>query len=67
MNLVIDRFESEWVVLGWNGKTFSFPRALLLKRARNGDVVRITCEVDREATQARKQCIRELADELFRD
>ncbi|HHY38261.1 MAG TPA: hypothetical protein GX507_04975 [Clostridia bacterium] len=27
MALIIDRFESNWAILEWDGKTFSLPRA----------------------------------------
>lgn len=67
MSVTIDRFEFDWAVLEWNGKTFNFPRALLPKAAREGDVLKISCEIDQEATEARRRCIRELEDELFRD
>lgn len=67
MNPIIDRLESDWAVLEWDGKTFNFPRALLPKGAREGDVVRISCEIDREATDARRRRVKELEDQLFRD
>lgn len=63
--LVIDRFEGEWAVLEYEGKTFNLPRSLLPKDAGEGSVVRISVTVDKEATDARAKAIERLAGELF--
>ncbi|MEW6546492.1 MAG: DUF3006 domain-containing protein [Bacillota bacterium] len=64
--LVVDRFEGEWVVLEWKGRTFSVPRGLLPEGAREGDCLRWHLEVDGEATAARRRQVRNLLDQLER-
>ncbi|MFZ5767373.1 MAG: DUF3006 domain-containing protein, partial [Bacillota bacterium] len=54
----MDRFEGEWVVLEWKGRTFSVPRGLLPEGAREGDCLRWHLEVDGEATAARRRHVR---------
>lgn len=66
MALIIDRFESEWAVIEWNDKSFNFPKALVPKEAREGDVVNIVCEIDKAETEGRQRRIKDLEDELFR-
>lgn len=63
--LIIDRFEGEWAVVEYEGKTFNLPRSLLPEEAGEGSVVRISVTVDQEATKARGKTIEKLADELF--
>ncbi len=43
--VIIDRFEGESAVLEFQGKIFSFPRALLPAIAREGDVLKISADV----------------------
>jgi len=71
--LIIDRFEGDWAVLEWTGPnkhdpvTFNVPRALLPQQAREGDVLAADFTVDRHATDERRQRIKSLEEELFRD
>lgn len=63
--LIIDRFESQWAVLEISaGKTFDFPRDLLPKGAKEGDVLTFDINIDREATEKRKSNIKGLIDDL---
>lgn len=62
--LVVDRFEGEWAVLEWEGRTFTVPRGLLPEGVREGDCLRWTVEVDRAATAARRDRVRALLEEL---
>lgn len=62
---IIDRFEEDWAVLEYESKTYNVPRALLPEDAKEGDVLRISLEIDREETLKRKKAIKKLEDELF--
>ncbi|AZF90261.1 MAG: hypothetical protein BPH100C_200 [Phage 5P_2] len=65
--LIIDRFEGEWAVIEYGRKTFNFPKTLLPKKAKEGDVITISISIDREATAKRERNIEKLADQLFED
>ncbi|MGB9793044.1 MAG: DUF3006 domain-containing protein [Thermacetogeniaceae bacterium] len=65
--LVIDRFEGEWAVVEYKGRTFNLPRSLLPREVGEGSVIRISVTVDQEATKAREKTIERLADELFEE
>jgi len=76
--LIIDRIEEDHAVLEWtppgsSGQraaspvTFDVPRALLPPEAREGDVLNASFAVDADTTAARRDRIRKLEDELFRD
>jgi hypothetical protein len=62
---IIDRFEEDWAVLEYEGKTFDVPRALLPDNAKEGDMLRISLDIDLEETLKRKEAIKKLEDELF--
>lgn len=64
--LIVDRFEGEWAVLEFEGKCFNFPRKLLPKEAREGDVLTVALNVSPEETEQRKKRIRELETRLFK-
>ncbi|GAW94350.1 DUF3006 domain-containing protein [Calderihabitans maritimus] len=63
--LVIDRFEGDMAVIEYNGKTFDLPRSLLPEEAKEGDVLKISIEIDKEETEKRRKKIEKLMDELF--
>lgn len=65
--LIIDRFEGDWAVIEDGARSFNIPRRLVPAGASEGDVILIRVAVDREATGARKDRIRGLAEDLFRD
>lgn len=65
--IILDRFEGEWAVLEWDGKTFSFPRVLLPRDCREGDVLQVSCSVDPNETSRRREKVKKLEDELFRN
>lgn len=62
--LIVDRFEGEWAVLEWEGRTFPVPRNLLPEGAREGDCLRWTLEVDPAATTARRRRVKALLEQL---
>lgn len=67
MQMIIDRFEGEIVVLEYEGRTFDLPRVFLPKEAREGDVVILEATLDPEDTDKQSQKINLLMDELFED
>ena len=66
MTIIVDRFEGSFAVVEYGGTTFNLPRALLPKETKEGDVLRITIEVDHAATADRRRRIAEKEDRLFR-
>lgn len=66
MKFTIDRFEGNFAVVELeDGKFADVPKIALPKEARESDI--ITLYVDREATEKRRQEIRELENSLFTD
>jgi len=63
--VIIDRFEEDWAVLEYKGIVFNVPRALLPDDAKEGDVINIILEINRQETHKRREIIRKLEDELF--
>lgn len=63
--LVIDRFEGEWAVIEYRGLNFEVPVSLLPGGVREGDVLKMVIEIDREATKHKKEKIEKLIDDLF--
>jgi hypothetical protein len=63
--LVIDRFEGQWAVVEYNGSTFNIPKPLLPEEAKEGDVVKVTMEIDRQASESNKKKIDKLIDDVF--
>lgn len=66
MTIIVDRFEDDLAVIEYEDKTFSLPRALLPKEAKEGDVLRLNIEIDHTATADRRRRIAEKEDRLFR-
>jgi len=64
---VIDRFEGNFAVIECGNKTFNFPKELIPKEAREGDVLKFNIEIDIEETEKRKKAIEDLAKDLFVD
>lgn len=64
---IIDRFEGDWAVIEYGDKTFNFPKELLPKEAKEGDVLKFDVKIDEEETEKRKKIINELIDDLFID
>ena len=61
----IDRFEAQWAVLETpNGKTINYPRNLLPKGAKEGDVFNLNIDISKEATEERKTNIQGIVDDL---
>lgn len=63
---IVDRLEGNTAVVELEGRTFTLPRALLPKDTEEGDVLRFTVEVDRAATEKRRNRVKSLEDRLFR-
>ena len=61
----IDRFEAQWAVLETpEGKTINYPRNLLPKGAKEGDVFNLNIDISKEATEERKTNIQGRVDDL---
>ena len=66
MPAIIDRFEGSWAVIEFDGTMFNFPRDLLPRGARVGDVVKFGVTVDAAETSERRSRVKKLEDELFK-
>ncbi|MGI6648872.1 MAG: DUF3006 domain-containing protein [Bacillota bacterium] len=67
---IIDRFEEEWAVIEAQQlaqKTFNLPRALIPAEAKEGDVLDIKITINQTTTVSRKQYLKQLTNELFKD
>ena len=63
--LSFDRYEGRFAVLLTDeGQQIDFPKDLLPKEAKPGDVLSLAIDVDREATEALKKDTKELQDRL---
>lgn len=65
--LVIDRFEGNKAVIEFSTddekSIFNIPKSVLPADANEGDIIEIN--VNKDATEKRKEKMRELSDELF--
>jgi len=66
MKAIIDRFEGSWAVIEYDGTVFNFPRDLLPRDARGGDVVRFSVVIDSTGTTEQRKRVKKLEDELFK-
>ena len=65
MKLSFDRYEGRFaLLLTEDGQQVDFPKELLPKGAKPGDMLSFSIEVDREATDALKRETRALQDKL---
>lgn len=65
---IIDRFESDWVVIETDDrKTFNLPRGILPPDAKEGDVITLTVAIDQETTRKRRERARALLDNFFEE
>ncbi|ERM91437.1 pyruvate kinase [Caldanaerobacter subterraneus subsp. yonseiensis KB-1] len=64
---IIDRFEGDWAVIEYEDRTFNFPKELLPKEAKEGDVLKFDITIDIEETEKRRKVIEDLAKDLFVD
>ncbi|MDK2823805.1 MAG: hypothetical protein PWP71_1723 [Clostridia bacterium] len=63
---IIDRFEGDLAILEREDRSsFTIPREKLPKEAKEGDVITITWEIDKTATENRKEHVKELMDDFF--
>jgi len=59
--------EGDWAVIEGEEKTFNLPRRLLPQDAGEGDVLKITVEIDRQGNRSRVQKVKQLVEEVFED
>ncbi|MFZ5767228.1 MAG: DUF3006 domain-containing protein [Bacillota bacterium] len=66
MRAVIDRFEGDLavVLVGEEEYRLDVPRRFLPRGAREGDVLVLRWEIDRRETEARREKVRSLIEEL---
>jgi hypothetical protein len=65
---IIDRLEEEWAVIETEErKTFNLPRKILPAEAKEGDVIKITVEIDNEQTQIRRKKTKSLLEDFFEE
>lgn len=64
---IIDRFEGDWAVIEYGEKFFNFPKELLPKEAKEGNVLKFDITIDIEETEKRKKAVEDLAKDLFVD
>ncbi|HHT09799.1 MAG TPA: DUF3006 domain-containing protein [Candidatus Atribacteria bacterium] len=61
----IDRFEAQWAVLETpDGKTINYPRNLLPKDAKEGDVFDLNIDMNQKASEERKTNFKGIVDDL---
>ncbi|MDK2821227.1 MAG: hypothetical protein PWP31_1192 [Clostridia bacterium] len=65
--LVIDRFEEKMAIIEYGRQTFTLPRSLLPKAAKEGDVIKLAVVLDPQATAQRKKEAKSIANEVFED
>lgn len=65
--LVIDRFEGSWAIIEHGKITFNFPRALLPKDAKEGDLITLAVTIDQKRTMTRRKAVDKLAGRLFEE
>lgn len=64
--IIVDRFEDDVAVIEYQGRMFSFPRALLPANTKEGDILKIAVGVDEPATVLRRDTVKSLEDRLFK-
>jgi len=67
IKLIIDRFEGKYAILESQDKNpmiFNFPSHLLPQEAKEGTVLNINIDIDREETKRRKDKIQNLLNKL---
>lgn len=64
--LIIDRFEGNWAILEYSAGdvTFNIPRELMPDDAKEGDVINISINVDKKATEKQSSKINKLVEDL---
>lgn len=59
---IIDRIEGNVAVIEWEGGHFHLPKELLAKNAKEGDILKITIEVDPQSTKDRLKKMEDLLE-----
>jgi hypothetical protein len=63
--IVIDRFEGEIAVVEYKEKFYDIPRDWLPDDAKEGDIVVLTMNIDKEGTRKRRAEMQRKMDALF--
>jgi hypothetical protein len=68
MEAVIDRYENEMCILEFeDGRLIPFPKCDLPPEAREGDVVTISFQINRERTEERRKRALKLMEDVWED
>lgn len=59
---IIDRIEGNVAVIEWEGGHFHLPKELLAENAKEGDILKITIEVDPQSTKDRLKKMEDLLE-----
>lgn len=62
---IIDRIEGEAAVIEWEMGMFQLPRTLLPRGAKEGDLLKISIELDKKNTNVRWEELEEKAKRLW--
>ncbi|HHT25146.1 MAG TPA: DUF3006 domain-containing protein [Clostridiaceae bacterium] len=65
MIMIIDRFENEYAVCEIEGEIINIKKSLLPPVAKEGDVIRVSFEIDQAETAKRKENVAEKLSDLF--
>ncbi|NLM18445.1 MAG: DUF3006 domain-containing protein [Clostridiaceae bacterium] len=63
--LIIDRFENEYAVCEIEGEIINLKKSLLPSNAKEGDVIKVSFEIDQDETTRRKEKTKEKLKDLF--
>lgn len=64
---IIDRFEKGWAVIEYGRITFNFPRELVPKNAKEGDVLSFAICINQAETDRRRKYIENLTKDFFKE
>lgn len=62
---IVDRFEGEWAVIEYQDKTFNFPKELLPKSAKEGDILKFNVDVDKQSSKKAQEGMQKMLDDMF--
>ena len=63
--IIIDRIEGEIAIVEYEDKFYNIPWAWLPAGTKEGDMLSLTLEVDKEATAKRREEMKRKVDDLF--
>lgn len=64
---IIDRFEGEYALIEYSNRIFHIPKSIMPKGAKEGDIIKIEISINKNNTEKKKESIKKLVDEVFKD